>query len=150
MFAPRKTSAPLISALVQYLWNLLWSSTDDRCDRTCPTGERDLFEWEDTILEQDPDPTFCYGLFHRKPWYITTAREECAPEQSALLDDDVEWWNLLEPLPYNRFKRDVFELASRLIRSVDWYIDSAKTQYEQLRDDTGSKVSPQGHTLPKS
>ena len=125
----------------QFLWNFLWSSIDDRCDRACPTGERDTFAWEDTMLEQNLEPSFCYGLFHQTPWVFTTPNEECAPEQSALWEDDVLWWELTRPMPFDRFKRDVFELASRLIRSVDWRIHSAATQYEQLQDETGSKAS---------
>ena len=104
-----------------------------------------MFDWEDTLLEQNVEPSFCYGLFHEKPWDFTTPNHECCPEQAALLEDDILWWELTCPLPFNRFKRDVFELASRLIRSVDWRIFPAETPYEQLRDEKGSKASRMVH-----
>ena len=55
------------------------------------------------------------------------------------------WWELAEPLPFDRFKRDVFELASRLSRSADWYNHHAETPYEQFEDEMGSQVSLKGH-----
>ena len=117
---------------------------DDRCDRACPTGERDLFDWEDTILEQAADPTFCYGLFHQKRWIFNAPNRECSPEQAALYEDDVLWWELAEPLPFDRFKRDVFELTSRLSRSVDWYAYRKKPSREHFQDETDSVVSEVG------
>ena len=93
------------------------------------------------MLEQDIEPKFCYGLlFYQKRWIFKTPNEECSPEQAALYEDDIRWWELTIPLPFDRFKRDVFELASRLSRSVDWD-SAAKTPYEHFQDDTGSKAS---------
>jgi hypothetical protein len=125
----------------QFLWNFFWSSTDDRCDRAEPTGERDLFDWENTILEQDTEPSFCYGLFRETPWSLMTPNRECSPEQAALHEDNIRWWELTTPLPFDRFKRDVFELASRLSRSVDWYLDAQKTPYEHFQEETDSQAS---------
>ena len=129
---------------VQFLWNFLWSSTDDRCDRAYPTGERDTFDWEDTLYGQNELPFECFGLFHDKTWECTTPNEECSPEQAALYEDDIRWWELSTPLPFDRFKRDVFELASRLSRSVDWYVHAKTTPYEHFQDETDSLVSEKG------
>ena len=128
----------------QFLWNLLWSSTDDRCDRAYPTGERDTFDWEDTLYAQSWLPSDCFGLFHEIPWECLTPGEESSPEQAALHEDNILWWELTTPLPFDRFKRDVFELTSRLSRSVDWYAYRKKPSREHFQDETDSVVSEVG------
>ena len=125
----------------QLLWNFLWSSATDRCDENTPTGEKDEFEWEETILEQEPDhPSFCYGILHAyKPWYMTTDRHElqgCSPEEQALLDEDVDWQKTTTPLPYDRFKRDVYNLALHMFNSNDWEMaNMCHKQREELQNE---------------
>lgn len=132
----------VLNSSMQLLWNFLWSSSDDRCDRTFPLGQRYHHDWEASMLEQD-DPSAHPGTIHEKPWDITTERryaESRSPEESALCYDETEWHELSTSLPYDRFKRDVHNLASYFLHSNEWEFDRVETQKVQLKDERISLV----------
>jgi hypothetical protein len=142
----------------QLLWNFLWSSTDDRCDRTFPTGKRFEHEWEKAMLEEESNPSeqdwdasmeewvpsFRDGILHKVPWDVTTQRQgpkSRSPEERALLDDKVAWAELSTPLPYDRFKRDVYNLAKYVLESGQWEIKSSEWQMGHMEDSQVSLVN---------
>jgi hypothetical protein len=97
------------------------------------------------MLEQAWDPSFCYGILHKKPWTITTERQYVdsrSPEERALLDDEVELGECSTPLLFDRFRRDVYNLASCFLHSDEWDIeDRVEKQLEYMEDQRISVVS---------
>ena len=70
---------------------------------------------------------------------MTTDRHElqgCSPEEQALLDEDVDWQKTTTPLPYDRFKRDVYNLALHMFNSNDWEMaNMCHKQREELQNE---------------
>lgn len=155
----RVTAHRLTSSSLQLLWNFLWSSTDNRCDHTYPSGQRHHPYWEQRVLRPEL-PEDLTGFMTDDPHNITTERELRSPEERALLPDpidwsqpyndvdwseqpeEVDWCDRTTPLPYDRFRRDVYNLANFLLHSLDWNAHKKKElQLSQWKDNSLSMVS---------
>ena len=77
------------------------------------------------------------GMLNDSEWHFKTM---VSPEEQGLSKQDVEWGNSREPLPFDRFKRDVYNLATSLFYSHVSDSDYG-TPEEQLWDDYGTLVS---------
>ena len=68
----------------------------------------------------------------------------CSPEEKVLANDDAKWQKMDTPLPYDRYKRDIYYLAFRMLMSTDWEVAEEDLQLEQLQTEQHSLVSLPG------
>lgn len=103
-------------------------------------------EWEDLVprhdegFSEDSEEEFVED----EGYYMTTGMDpehNCSLEEQALhYDRETDWDDHTGPLPYDRFKRDVYNLASGLFHTMfsqypEWVTDTDKTPLMQLTDD---------------
>ena len=96
------------------------------------------------MLEEESNPSEQDWDASMEEWDVTTQRQgpkSRSPEERALLDDKVAWAELSTPLPYDRFKRDVYNLAKYVVESGQWEIKSSEWQMGHMEDSQVSLVN---------
>ena len=82
-------------------------------------------------------------ILHERPWRMDTERQYGPPEESALPGDGGSWDVRPDstPLPYDRFKRDIYNLASDILYSGEWHLDwEVEMQLIRWKDASYSQV----------